>query len=226
MTIKNVIFDLDGTLIDSAHSILTIIKVAFAEQGIDPVRPITESLIGPPLEKVITDLLTPKNSDFQERVMTSFKKHYDRDGYKNSKPYDGIDGMLSCLREAGLVLYIATNKRAVPTRHIIRQLGWGHLFKRIISLDEYGHQVSNKAEMLLLLKRSFRLTEGESVYVGDRNDDKKAATIAGFDFIGVAWGYGSTGTFKRLQELASEPLDILKIIEAKNSTQHHNFELN
>ena len=73
MRIKTVIFDLDGTLIDSARSILNSIKAAFDEVGIEPMKPLTHDLIGPPLKDLFITLLNEARYEKLPTLIEAFK---------------------------------------------------------------------------------------------------------------------------------------------------------
>ena len=116
---KHIIFDLDGTLIDSSDSILDSFSSAFKDCDIDLKRPLTESVIGPPL-KVTLSLLSGTNDHAKlELLAKKFKANYDSFGYLNTKVYPGVSKMLDSLMRYNIVMYIATNKRILPTLKII-----------------------------------------------------------------------------------------------------------
>jgi len=190
MTIDTVIFDLDGTLIDSAPSILASIKAAFDELNIQPKQELSSALIGPPLMEVLASL-TEKGDEAKLGLLAeTFKQHYDGVGYKCAKAFDGVPLMLEELCVASINLFIATNKRLQPARNILKNLGLSGYFKGVYSLDYYSPPLSRKSDMLRRLLVDASLEERLSVYVGDRQEDAEAARACGLPFIMVSWGYG------------------------------------
>ena len=111
----HILFDLDGTLIDSAPAILASFRDAFAQTGIAPVRSIDESIIGPPLLETLQLLSGSQDAALTGRLADAFKASYDTEGYKATAAYAGVGALLTSLAGAGLTLSIATNKRIHPT---------------------------------------------------------------------------------------------------------------
>jgi phosphoglycolate phosphatase len=74
---KHMVFDLDGTLVDSAPSILVSMWAAFKEEGIKPTRPLTPEIIGPPLAVALSSLLGEESLVKLPRLTEAFKRHYD-----------------------------------------------------------------------------------------------------------------------------------------------------
>lgn len=187
--ITDVIFDLDGTLIDSAPSILACFANALARQGVQPALPLTEALIGPPLRETLQKL-SGVEDDVQLRMMIDdFKQHYDSAGYKETVVFPGVDDMLHELKDAGLSLHIATNKRKRPTDLILSHLGWAELFSGVYASDMQNPPFANKSTMLSVLIQEKKVSPAKAVYVGDRSDDKLAAENNALGFIAAMWGY-------------------------------------
>jgi phosphoglycolate phosphatase len=189
MTQRSVIFDLDGTLIDSAPSILRSIEATFCEAGIEPLVPLSVEMIGPPLEKVLTSLLGPERIERLPQLIECFKTHYDEVGFLETKIFDGVQQMLEQLNYSALKLYVATNKRLVPTRLIIQHLGWDSFFEKLFTLDSYCRPANGKADMLKRLSLDLREPTESMVYVGDRLEDAEAARSSQLPFVLVSWGY-------------------------------------
>jgi phosphoglycolate phosphatase len=126
MATRDIVFDLDGTLIDSAPSILASMQAAFDGVGLVPCAALTPALIGPPLVQTLRALL-PEGAGEQAlpALVEGFKRHYDAIGYQQTTVYPGVQDMLQALVHMPLRLHIATNKRIAPTRRIVEHLGWG-----------------------------------------------------------------------------------------------------
>ena len=188
---SHVLFDLDGTLIDSAPAIVTSFRDAFNRAGIAPVISIDDSIIGPPLTETLELLSGSTDADQIAALAEHFKASYDTTGLLQTAAYDGIDEMLRALRAAGLSLSIATNKRILPTRLIIEHMGWSELFDHIYALDLFKPRLANKAEMIRRLLADQGIPLASSVYVGDRSEDGESADANALPFIATTWGYGS-----------------------------------
>jgi len=186
-----VLFDLDGTLIDSAPSILDSMRAAFVELGCEPVQPLEPSLIGPPLiptlRKLRGDTLGGPSVD---ELASAFKAHYDREGYRGSVVIEPMPALMDELAAQGRELYIVTNKRLHPTRLILDHLGWTSRFRAIYALDALTPAAASKGQLLRHIVADHQLPAARCWYVGDRDEDAQAASEAGLPCLRVPWGYG------------------------------------
>jgi len=187
--ISNIIFDLDGTLIDSSASILESFENAFSSCSLNPIKPFSADIIGPPLMETLSILSGVSDKDILNKLAEEFKSHYDTFGYKKTVVFPGINEMLSRFKNNGLHIYIATNKRILPTKKIINYLKWNQIFKGIYSLDSYSPSASSKSEVLSKIVDSNKLLKDKVVYIGDREEDKLAAIASNLPFLMVSWGY-------------------------------------
>ena len=189
-----ILFDLDGTLIDSAPAILASFRDAFAQTGVAPVRAIDESVIGPPLNETLQLLAGSADPALITRLAEAFKASYDSEGYKATAAYAGVGELLAELAGAGLTLSIATNKRIHPTRLILDHLGWRDHFAHVYALDLFSPRLPDKAAMIGRLLADQGIAKDQAIYIGDRSEDGESADANGLPFIAVTWGYGSLNT--------------------------------
>jgi phosphoglycolate phosphatase len=187
----HILFDLDGTLIDSAPAILASFRDAFAQTGIAPARAIDASVIGPPLTETLQLLSGSADPALVARLAEAFKASYDSEGYKATAAYAGVGALLAELAGAGLSLSIATNKRIHPTRLILAYLGWSDFFSHVYALDLFTPRLPDKAAMIGRLLADQNIPKDQSIYIGDRSEDGESADANGLPFIAVTWGYGS-----------------------------------
>lgn len=188
---SHILFDLDGTLIDSAPAILASFRDAFAASDVAPVRPIDADIIGPPLNETLQLLSGSDDPALIARLAEAFKASYDTTGYKSTAAYDGIGELLATLAQAGLSLSIATNKRIHPTRLILEHLGWHRYFAHVYALDLFSPRLPDKAAMIARLLADHAIPREAAIYVGDRGEDGESADTNGLPFIAATWGYGS-----------------------------------
>lgn len=186
---NTIIFDLDGTLIDSSDSILDSFKSAFLSCNIDPKVTLNSDIIGPPLIKIIALLSGSSDQAILNNLATQFKLYYDSEGFKKTLVFPGVYEMLSDLNNAGFRLYIATNKRIYPTKKIIDLLKWNNLFKGIYALDSVFPYAASKGQLLNKIIENNNLIKENVIYIGDRKDDKNASVESSLDFLLVTWGY-------------------------------------
>jgi phosphoglycolate phosphatase len=189
MVLDAFIFDLDGTLVDSAEGILTSFAAAFASQGLIPTSPLTTDIIGPPLMPTLKTLTGSNDPAVIQPLANAFKAHYDTEGFKLTRVFDGVEDLLAALAGSRRPLWIATNKRHLPTARIIAMLGWDRYFRAVYSLDTVEPALANKGALIRHLLSTFTLPGATTLYVGDRNDDGVAAAQAGTPFFHATWGY-------------------------------------
>lgn len=197
MSIHTVIFDLDGTLIDSAQSILKSIEMAFEKVGVEPIKALSQELIGPPLKEIFNKLTSEEDKAKINQLIEIFKQSYDATGYKETQAYEAITEMLDELLNNEIRLYIATNKRLIPTLKIIDHLKWTSKFKEIYALDYFEPPMPNKREMLQRLCKDIPQAATGAAYIGDRSEDADAAGKAEIPFFLATWGYGGDNTMSR-----------------------------
>ena len=188
---QHILFDLDGTLIDSAPAILASFRNAFAQSGITPACSIDESIIGPPLTETLQHLAGSQDPALIARLAEAFKASYDTEGYKATAAFAGVGDLLTELASAGLTLSIATNKRIHPTRLILDHLGWRDHFAHVYALDLFPVRLPDKAAMIGRLLADQAIPREAAIYIGDRSEDGESADANKLPFIAVTWGYGS-----------------------------------
>lgn len=187
---QHLIFDLDGTLIDSAPSILAGFEGALKIHGLAPQVALTEKLIGPPLKETLRIVSGITDPEGLQQLADSFKAYYDDQGYQQSGVYPGIPEMLEKLHQRGLTLHIATNKRLLPTLKIIAHFGWAPWFTHIYALDVQNPPFAHKTAMVAGLLAQQGIAPETAIYIGDKAEDGEAAQANGLPFIAVHWGYG------------------------------------
>lgn len=185
------LFDLDGTLIDSAPAILASYREAFAAAGRTPVMPIDAGIVGPPLLETLEMLTGSTEPALIAELAAHFKASYDTTGYRQTAAYDGVGDMLARLAAGDCRLAIATNKRLHPTRLILQHLGWAGHFDAVYALDMFEPRLPDKATMIARLMADRGIPRDVAVYVGDRSEDGESADANHLPFLAATWGYGS-----------------------------------
>jgi phosphoglycolate phosphatase len=183
-------FDLDGTLVDSAPGILESYAHALQAHGLVPRVPIDQGLVGAPLASVLSTLSGLDDPDRLSELARTFRADYDDAGWRRLTPYPGARETLATLSGRGLRLFLATNKRIAPTRRILDHLGWTRLFDEIRSLDDQLPPPPDKPFLVASIVRLSGIPPAATAFVGDSADDARAARENGLTFIGATWGYG------------------------------------
>ena len=204
------IFDLDGTLIDSSKSILAGFVGAFEREGILPAVPPSPDIIGPPLKETLALLAGNTDPALVDRLAEGFKLYYDTEGYKATTVFDGIHNTLAELSRCNRSMHIATNKRLNPTLKIIEHLGWEKHFGKIRALDAWSPPVRNKSEMIGRLLAEENISPNTAIYIGDREEDYVAARANGLPFALATWGYGGAPEIENSLKL-TVPSELLSL---------------
>jgi phosphoglycolate phosphatase len=204
----NVLFDLDGTLIDSAPSILNALSKAFDNKGVQPLRKLTNDLIGPPLGEIIGSLVGSERIALVDEIIHEFKREYDETFCLYGMLYPGIRGVLEELVRKNVRLYVVTNKRAFPAQKILVANGLLDFFEGVYSPDSLSPPVNSKIDLLRNVIAMNRINQTNSVYVGDRSEDFLAAQANGLNFHYAQWGYGDADV--GYQFVLKKPQDILQ----------------
>lgn len=206
-----VIFDLDGTLVDSAPGILASLEYAINKAGLSLPSPFDASLIGPPLPELLGLLFPEIDRLTVESIRSAFVDHYDSVGCFSSIPYQGISSLLSVLSAASVPLHIVTNKRTSVSLSIIHSLGWGDLFGGCLGSDHSGVTLPKSSNLSTLLT-SPELAARQSIYLGDTYSDYQACASVSLEFAFASWGYEPTAMHQLPQSVhcLRAPVDLLE----------------
>jgi phosphoglycolate phosphatase len=196
-----VLFDLDGTLSDSARSILASLRHAFASCGLPPLAPDLErTVLGPPFAEVLPPFLGPVPIT---RITAAYREHYHAGGMFDTTCYDGIPELLAELRDRGVRMAIATSKPEHSAVPIVDHLGIGSFFETVGGDTAQGAR-GNKALVIgEVLRRMGEPDPSSALMVGDRSHDVLGARAHGLACAGAGWGYGLTG---ELGEAGARPI--------------------
>lgn len=212
MSARHILFDLDGTLIDSAPSILSAFARVLDKHAIKPSCDLTQALIGPPLIETLRLISGVDDLGVLQGLADDFKLYYDEIGYRETREYPGTTESLNNLCHGGASLYVVTNKRIMPTRRIIEFLHWGEFFKGLYSQDAFYPAVKSKADVIKRVMTLHKMPREDTVYVGDREEDREAAKASRIAFYLAGWGYGGfeAGSVD-MQRVFTQPSELRKV---------------
>lgn len=212
--IRNVIFDLDGTLLDTSKGILESTEYAVKAMGFSELSH-TEALsfIGPPLP-VSFMRVYGCNEDTAMKATNYFREYYKDYGLLKARPYDGIYDLCRLLRDNGIKTAAATYKKEDYAVKLLKHFRFDEYFCSMHGADSEG--VLTKAQIINICLAEMGGTKDDSVLIGDTEHDAKGADGAGIYFIGVTYGFGfaSKDDVNRYKNIgtANSPLDAGKII--------------
>lgn len=190
MTISNVVFDLDGTLVDSAADVLHALRLAAAEANIEPRVPLTPALIGPPLRELLGSLGVELAEAQVEVAVLAFRRIYDSSLMPGTIPYAGIPEVITRLRAAGHRLFVATNKPHLPAAVILDRHFPG-VFVDFCCTDSVAGSRLDKLGILHELHRRHGLDSADSIMVGDAVSDLRAGRAMNWRTVAALYGYGT-----------------------------------
>lgn len=186
-----ILFDLDGTIIDSVGGIMNAIFYCFDKMGHKPTT-LEEFLpyVGPPIISTLQTVygMTPETA---AKTMEHYHDYYREKGWKECSLYPGIKEMLKSLKDKGKTIALATNKPRHYAEEILEDKGIAMFFDYIGGADP-EHGITNKALVIEdCLKKLSVGSKQKAVIIGDRKFDAEGAAKAGIETIGVTYGYGS-----------------------------------
>jgi phosphoglycolate phosphatase-like HAD superfamily hydrolase len=182
-----VIFDLDGTLTDSAIGIVASFRYALTHIGAAiPDGDLAAQIVGPPMDETFRAMELDGRAD---EAFAAFRAEYGSRGWAMNSLFDGIEPLLADLHAAGVRLAVATSKLEPTARRILAHFGLDHHFEVIAGASPDGSRKS-KTEVLAHALEQLRPLPERVVMVGDRSHDVDGAAAHGIDTVVVGWGYG------------------------------------
>jgi 2-phosphoglycolate phosphatase len=182
---RAVVFDLDGTLLDSyaaIHECLSLVLDAFGRPPVAPEE--TRRMVGHGLEALVARAVGPENVAQGVKI---FRTRYEEIGPTSSTLLPGADAVTRRLREAGIPLAIASNKPARFSRQILEALGLLERFAFVAGPDD-GFPPKPAPHMVFVALATLGVKGAESVYVGDMPVDVATARAAGIPVIAIPSG--------------------------------------
>lgn len=181
-----VIFDLDGTLTDSAEGIVASFLHALEQVGVTvPDGDLVARIVGPPMDDTFRTML----GEGAEQAIAAFRAEYGSRGWAMNTLFDGIEPLLADLEAAGVRLAVATSKLEPTARRILAHFGLDRHFEVIAGASPDGSR-KTKVEVLAHALEQLRPLPERVLMVGDRSHDVHGAAAHGIDTVVVGWGYG------------------------------------
>ena len=210
----SILFDLDGTVVDSKPGILASCEAALRALGHRPGKLDIDGLIGPPLEEALAELLARFGDDRVAEASLAYRDHYGSTGLLETTVYPGLAEALEQLAAREAKVYIATSKRTVFARQILTRLGLIDRFTGVQGAEPGG--VDSKAEVIAEVLRRHDLNADRCLMVGDRRQDVEGARAHGVATVGVLWGYGDLDelTSAGAKHIVARPEELVPIAEA------------
>jgi len=190
---KAIVFDLDGTLLDTVEDIRESMSDALADCGHPrlPAQYALPNLYGAfpvALMAMMAERGVP-DSD-HKAVIAAYGRHYDARAHRSSLPYPGLVDFLEDCRRRGVRLGVCTNKRHAPAQQALEKCGIRHYFEHVSGSDTVARPKPDPLPLLQALA-ALGAAPDEGAYLGDTHVDAQTASRAGVPFLYFRAGYGS-----------------------------------
>lgn len=201
---KLVIFDLDGTLLDTIADLAAAANHALQKAGF-PVYD-TETIrtfVGKGISKLLERALPEgaRTAENVERLRTDFVPYYDAHNAEQSKPYPGVAALLLRLQERGMMLAVASNKYQAATEKLVAHYFPAIRFVKVMGQRE-GVPVKPDPTIVFDIMEAAGVGKEDVLYVGDSGVDMQTAHNAGVDAVAVSWGFRPRTELEAFRPLA------------------------
>ena len=185
------LFDLDGTLTDSANGIINSVSYALSKFGINTVdRSQLKCFIGPPLIDSF-ESFCGFSHDKAAKAVEYYREYFKDTGIFENSLYQGIPELLKTLYDEGITLIIATSKPEIFAKRIAAHFDIEKYFSSIIGATMDGTLSAKEDIISHVLKTQGIVDKSSAIMIGDRHHDIEGAVTNGIASIGVLYGYGS-----------------------------------
>ena len=211
---KMLIFDMDGTILYTLEDLKNTTNYALNEHGF-PERTLEEvrRFVGNGIHKLIERAVPEGTSDADiEAVFTTFEIYYKDHCMDRTRPYDGINDLLTKLRAKGYMTAVVSNKVDFAVQDLVKDFFIGQF--DIAIGEREGVRKKPAPDSVYEVLKEFHLGKDEVIYIGDSDVDYATARNAGVDCILVEWGFRDRAFLESLGAtvFAKKPEDILKIV--------------
>ena len=187
--IEGVLFDLDGTLLDSAPDLYAALVVQCGEEStLAPLYAPVRSVVSRGARAVLRCAFEDRGEPAIEALVPRYLDIYQRVMGEQTTTFDGIDGLLERIEARGMRWGIVTNKAGFLTDELLVRIGWSGRAHAVVSGDTLPLKKPDPAPVLLACERA-GLKPAHGVFVGDDLRDIQAGAAAGLYTVAVRWGY-------------------------------------
>ncbi len=207
-----VIFDLDGTLLNTLDDLMDSANYALEQYGYkkrtrDEIRRFVGNGVRKLMERAVPE---GTSGETIEQILATFKDHYEKNMMNQTGPYDGIMELLSCLKEREIPAAIVSNKFDLAVKNLSRLFFDGYIQAAIGESEKVAKKPAPDTALKALARLG--MPAERTVYVGDSDVDILTAKNAGMDCISVTWGFRDSAFLLShgAAVLIDSPLELLK----------------
>lgn len=188
---KAVLFDLDGTLIDSSEGIFNSAIYALEKMGVKDIdREKLRVFIGPPLRVTFKEIYGFSEED-ASKATDIYRERYNPIGAFECTPYEGVEECIKELKNKGYLIGMASSKPEATCQAILKHLNIYDLFDDVVGATFDGRIATKEQVLNEVMRRWSNLSKDDMVLIGDTNFDVDGANLVGIKCIGVSFGFGN-----------------------------------
>lgn len=214
MKYNTVVFDLDGTLLDTLSDLRDSVNFALLKNNL-PLRSTEEvrAFVGNGI-RLLIERAVPENTDKKiiDKCFADFKEHYKQNSANKTKAYDGVIDMLQMLKAKGVKTAVVSNKADFAVKTLAKEY-----FSGLLNCA-YGEREGVKRKPdpagVFACIEEMGSTVGDSIYVGDSEVDVETAKNAGLPCVAVTWGFRDKGVLESMEPeyIIDSPMQIMDIL--------------
>lgn len=216
-SIKNILFDLDGTLTDPIEGMTRCFHYALERMSVPlPTQAELQLHIGPPLRSTFSQIMKTSDEAMIERAVNLYRERFSEVGMFENEVFDGVPEMLASLQSSRKRLFVATSKVQVYTERILEHFDLSAYFDGVYGSEMNG-RFDNKADLIRHILAHESLVADETLMVGDRKYDITGAKENFCFAAGVTYGYGSVEELRKAgaDYLCHSPGDVAALFLAE-----------
>lgn len=214
MKYKAVIFDMDGTILNTLEDLKNATNYSLRQFGM-PERSLEEvrMFVGNGIRKLVERAVPPGTPKEKiDQILDVFLEYYEIHSADNTSPYPGILELVEKLKKSGIKTAVSTNKADVPAQELGREYFNG-IFDLIVGQQD-GLKVKPAPDSVNKILSILDIQKKDAIYIGDSDVDVQTAKNSGLDFIGVSWGFRGREFLekngaKNIVDNANEILDLV-----------------
>lgn len=221
MVFRAVIFDLDGTLLDTLEDIANAANSVLRRHGfpthpVDAYRYFVGDGVGKLIERVVPE--DHRHPETLKQCLATMREEYVRHLNVTAKPYEGVPELLETLHSNQIKMAVLSNKPEDFTQKCITDFFNNDLFDPVIGQREEFPRKPDPAGALFIAK-TWNLPPGEILYLGDTATDMQTALAANMHPVGASWGFRTEDELRSngAREVIARPMELVSIINSETS---------
>ena len=219
MNIEAVIFDLDGTLVDSLEDIANACNEVLESEGL-PVHSVKsyQAMIGKGIRHLIQEALPDSKANRVDEILELYEAHYEENLLVKSKPYGGMVKILESLAAQGLPMSVLSNKPHDMTTHIVKELFGKIPFRKVVG-QRRGKPQKPDPQVAVEIAKAMDVAPERCAIVGDTPIDILTARNANMHAVAITWGFRTNDELAELEpdKLIHAPYALLSHFEDKTA---------